>query len=77
MRYVIEEIDSTVEYLVTENISDKLPTFGIMVTRNKETYDRLDNVFFTKEEAHERCRWLVENDVLPELFRDMMEDIML
>ena len=77
MKYVIEVCDGIVEYRITENISSKLPSYGIMVTRNDEPYDRLNNVFFTKEEANERCRWLVENDVHPELFRDMMEDIML
>ena len=77
MKYVLNKNSYVVEYYVTENKQNGLPPYGIKVMYNNEVCDKMDNLFFTKDEALGRCKWLVENDVLPEIFRDVMADIML
>lgn len=77
MKFVLDREDYVVEYYVTENVTDNLPPYGISVSCTDSETETMNNIFFTKEEAFERCKWLAENEVLPEIFRDMMEDIML
>jgi len=77
MKFVLDKNSYVVEYVVTENKQDGLPSYGIKVMYNNAVFDKMDNLFFTKEEAAERCRWLTENEVLPEIFRDVMADIMI
>ena len=77
MKFELRETKCVIEYDVTENEKENLPTYGIKVTYNDVMYEKMDNVFFTREEALNRCKWLVENEVAPEIFRDVMADIMM
>lgn len=77
MKFSLKQQDCVIEYSVTENLSEDLPAYGIKVTSDNTDVEKLDNIFFTKDEALERCRWLAEKEVAPELFRDIMADIML
>ena len=77
MKFELRETNCVIEYDVTENEKENLPTYGIKVTYNDVMYEKMDNVFFTREEALNRCEWLVENEVAPEIFRDVMADIMM
>lgn len=76
MKFTFENGKYEVEYLVSENVKENQPTYGILAKSNYGKEARLDNIFFTPEEALQRCQWLVENEVLPEIFRDVMENIM-
>lgn len=69
--------NNIVEYFVTENELENFPVYGIKALSNGIVYEKMDNLFFTKEEAINRCKWLARNEVLPEIFRDVMADIML
>ena len=77
MKFELHKCNCVIEYDVTENETENLPAYGIKVIYNDVMYEKMDNVFFTKEEALKRCEWLVENEVAPEIFRDVMADIMM
>ena len=78
MKLVVDKKEYTVDYDVTENFSGSLPPYGIKVTYAEgQKSEKIDNVFFTREEADKRCSWLAENKVFPESFKDIMADIML
>lgn len=64
-----------VEYNITEKNLADLPMFGIAVKCGNKQKE-INNVFFTKEEAKARCKWLAENQVFPENLWDIMSDIL-
>ncbi len=63
-------------YSVVESPKPELPAYGIKVECGDDNSDCMENIFFTAEEAYERCKWLGENEVFTQGFRDVMADIM-
>lgn len=51
--------------------------FGITATLSGSETDSntVDNLFFTKAEAEEYCRWLAENEVYPVSLCEVLENI--
>ena len=76
LSFRIEYDDFSAVYSVTKNPKDGLPAYGIKVECGFKNSDCLENIFFTAEEAFERCKWLGENQVFTQGFRDVMADIM-
>lgn len=64
----------TIKYDITENILEGQPFYGITVTCDEKTAE-INNMYFTREEAILRCKWLAQNEVFPENLHDVMSDI--
>ena len=74
---MVSKNEGTVKFCITVGEVGKEPAYGIEVIHNNAVCEKMENIFFTKEEAEKRCRWLTENNVSPEIFKDIMADILL
>ncbi len=64
-------------YVFCTKDSDADRRYGIFAESSEDSADfqSASNLFFTREEAEEYCKWFAENEVYPITLRDVLANI--
>ncbi len=68
-----------ITYGITESSNENVmgPTFGIysFVDKDRSESAKVENIFFTRDEALKYCEWLAQNEVYPITLVEVLKDM--